>query len=125
MVTRIMREYDSLLFLWIMHAAIAAVLSAPIVFFGRRRVHWYSWEVLSLVLPFSVWLLLMFSDLSLGKSIANFGESLLISLAVPAAALVRVAIGHRAVERSIAIAIIAALCVIAASAFFIVPPLPE
>ena len=80
-----------MIFLWSVHAAIATVLSAPIVFFARKRVHWRWWELSALVLPFAVWLILMHSELATGrKSIANLGEPYLFSLAIPLAALVRV-----------------------------------
>ena len=120
-----MEEFGAMLWIWFVHAAIATVLSAPIVFFGRKRVHWRSWELLALVLPFIVWSLLMFSDLSTGKSLANLGEPFYFSFAVPVAALVRVAVGTRIAERTFAGCLIAALCVVAVGVFFIVPPLPE
>jgi peptidoglycan/LPS O-acetylase OafA/YrhL len=109
-----------------MHAAIAAVLSAPIVFFGRKRVRWHAWELLLLILPFTVWAVLMFSDYSTGtKTLANLGEPFFFALGVPIAALVRVALGSRVREPVCAASAIAALCLAAAAVFFTVPPLPE
>lgn len=111
---------------WAAHVAIATLLSAPIVFFGRRRVHWRWWELSALVLPFGVWMLLMFSELSTGKkSLGNLAEPFYFSLAIPLAALVRVGIGTRCGERVCAGVLIGALCAIAAIVFFIVPSLPE
>ena len=120
-----MEEFGAILLIWLVHAIIAAVLSAPIVFFGRKRVHWRFWELLVLILPFIVWYLLMFSELAIGKSIANLGEPVFFALAVPVAALARVVISSRVPERLCAASLIATVCVVAASVFFIVPSLPE
>src|SRR5262249_3714773 len=79
---------------WLSHALIAGVLTAPIVFFGRRRVHWLWWETFVFIVPFFIWMAFMLSPLEVGrKSIANIGEYVFISLAVPIAALIRLALG--------------------------------
>ncbi len=118
-------EYQALFMIWAMHAGIAAVLSAPIVLLGRGRVDWEVWELLILVLPFIVWFMLMFSDLAIGKSLANLGEPFFFALAVPVAALARVAVGSRIDERICAVVLIALMCLVAAGVFFLVPSLPE
>ena len=121
-----MELLDSMVRIWLVHAAIATVLSAPIVFFGRKRVDWQWWELSALVLPFTVWSLLLFSDLSIDrKTLANLGEPVCFSLAIPLAALARVALGTRVGQRVCAGCLISALCVTAAGVFFFVPPLPE
>lgn len=105
---------------------IGAALSAPILFFGRKRVGWARWEMLALVVPFCVWVLLMLSPLSTGrKSLANLGEPVYISFAMPVLALLRVALGKRLTERAYAASFITALCVVAAAVFFMVPFKPE
>jgi len=112
--------------IWLAHAAIGMGLSAPILFLGRRRIGWARWERLAVVIPFCVWLLLMLSRLSTGrKSLANLGEPLCISLAMPVLALVRVALATKISERVYACSFIAALSVLAAAVFFMVPFLPE
>jgi hypothetical protein len=118
-------EFGAMLWIWFVHATIAAVLSVPVVFFGRRRVHWQWWELSVLVLPFIVWTLLMFSLSTGRKSLANLGEPFLFSFAVPLAALARVCIGTRFPERRFAVALILALCSVAIAVFFGVPSLPE
>ncbi|MHB1035546.1 MAG: hypothetical protein ACYC35_15055 [Pirellulales bacterium] len=112
------------LVIWLIHFAIAAILCAPIVFFGRKRVHWRSWELLAVILPFSVWLLLMMSPLSMGrKTLGNIGEPFYFALGVPIAAIVRVSIGPPVVRQRLLIAaIIGTLCLVAAAIFFFVPP---
>ena len=121
-----METFGLLLRIWAMHTAIAVVSSAPIVFFGRKRVRWRLWELLVLVLPFTVWTLLMFSEFSTGrKSLANLGEPFYIALGAPVAAFVRVAVGSRIPDSVCIASLIATLCLVAAGVFFIVPPLPE
>lgn len=120
-------ETASLLFLlWSLHAVIGAALSAPILFFGRKRAGWASWELLALTIPFCVWALLMLSPLSTGrKSLANLGEPVYISFAMPMLALLRVAVGRRLSERVYATSFLTVLCAVAATVFFLVPFKPE
>ena len=118
-------EYGAVLWIWFVHAAIAGLLSAPVVFFGRNRVHWQAWELLVLIVPFVVWCLLFFSSLSDGKSMGNLAEPIYFALAVPVVALARVVIGSRAPEHVSAGILIALMCVVAACVFFFVPSLPE
>jgi hypothetical protein len=116
----------ALLVIWGMHAVFSGVLSAPIVFLGRWRVHWQIWELLVFVIPFVVWCILMFSDLSTGrKSLSNLVEPFYFALAIPVVALVRVAIGTHLSEQACAAGLIALVCVISAATFFLVPVLPE
>jgi hypothetical protein len=115
-----------MLFVWMVHAVIAGLLSTPVIVLGRKRVHWQWWELSAWILPFSVWLLLMFSELSAGKkSLANLGEPFYFSFAIPLAALVRVAVGTRIAEVVCSVILLGALCAIAAAVFFVVPSLPE
>jgi hypothetical protein len=111
---------------WLIYVAIAGVLAAPIVFFGRRRVHWMWWETLVFIVPFFIWMGLMFSELSTGrKSLANLGEFVFIGFAVPVAALVRVALGMRVRERACAGSLFALVCLTAVGVFWLTPMLPE
>lgn len=121
-----MEMIGGVLLLWLMHAGIAAGLTAPVVYLGRRRANWRSWELLATVLPFCVWLALMFSEFSTGwKTMSNLVEPLYFSLAVPVAAMVRVIVGTRIDERICAAILMVALCLIATAVFFFVPGLPE
>jgi hypothetical protein len=115
-----------LFLIWLMHAVVGALLAAPILYFGRRRAGWAGWEWLALVIPFGVWALLMLSPLAAGrKSLANLGEPVYLSFAMPGLALLRVAIGRRLSERACAAGFLTVLCVIAAAVFFLVPFKPE
>jgi hypothetical protein len=111
---------------WLIYALIAGALSAPIVFLGRRRVHWIWWETLVFIVPFSIWMGLMLSELSTGrKSLANLGEFVFISFAVPIAALVRVALGSKVRERVCAGGLLAFVCLTAVGVFWLTPMVPE
>jgi hypothetical protein len=112
--------------IWMLQAAIGAALYAPILFLGRKRVGWSVWELLALVVPFCVWMILMLSPLAAGrKSLANLGEPIYISLAMPLLALVRVTVGTKISERVYTASFIAVLCFVAVAVFFLVPFLPE
>ncbi len=68
----------------------------------------------------------MLSPLATGqKSLANIGEPIYISFAMPMAALIRVGVGKCVPERVSAAVLIAALCLVAAIVFFAVPFKPE
>ena len=68
----------------------------------------------------------MLSPLSAGrKSLANLGEPIYISFAMPVLAVLRVVIGRRMSDRAYAAAFLTVLCVIAATVFFVVPFKPE
>jgi hypothetical protein len=116
----------ALLELWMIHSAVAAILSSPIVFLGRTRVHWSGWDLLAFVLPFGVWLGLMTSPAESGKSLANlFEEPIYFSVAIPITALIRVMLGTRVRERACSIGLVTLLCLTAFGVFWWTPPLPE
>ena len=111
--------------LWLIHALIALALAAPILFFGRHRAHWQWWELFAVVVPFLLWAGLMLSGLSAGKSMANFGECIYLSLAIPVVAMLRVGLGGLSYRRYYSAFLIALLCVTALGVFFVTPSLPE
>jgi hypothetical protein len=68
----------------------------------------------------------MLSPLAAGrKSIANLGEPIYISFAMPVMAAVRVALGTRISERTQAILFRTTLSLVAVVIFFVVPFKPE
>ncbi len=68
----------------------------------------------------------MLSPLAAGrKSLANVGEPIYISFAMPMAALVRVGVGRHVTERTCAFGVLGMLCLVAAVVFFVVPFKPE
>jgi hypothetical protein len=117
---------NEILLICAIQAVVGAALAAPILYLGRRRARWAKWQLLGLVVPYSVWVLLMVSPLSEGrKSLANLGEPLYISFAMPIAALLRVSLGRHVSERTCAVGLIGALSLLAAAVFFMVPLKPE
>ena len=116
-----------LLFAWVIHVVVAAVVVTPIVLLARKRVHWQSWELLSLIIPFCVWTALMYSDMSTGsKSLANLiVEPGILALVLAAGALARVAMTESIPERNASKVVLVGLCFAAAAVFWFVPVLPE
>ena len=116
-----------LLIAWVIHAVVAAAVVSPVVFFARKRVNWRSWELLSLVIPFGVWMVLMLSDMSTGsKSLSNLMvEPGILALLLALGALARVAMSTSLSEKVASTVTLAGLCVFAAGVFWIVPALPE
>jgi hypothetical protein len=117
-------EWLGTLQIWAVHSAIGAVLSAPIVLLGRRRVHWGLLDLLAFLLPFAAWLALMYTS-RVGKSLANLGEPIFFGLAIPFAALVRVIVGAHIEERACSIGLVGLLSLVAAGVYWWTPSLPE
>jgi hypothetical protein len=110
--------------IWLIHAGIALLLAAPIVFIGRKRVRWRVWELLAVIIPFCIWAIMMYSDLSMGrKALGNIVETFYFAIAVPVAAIARVSIGSKIPERFCAIFLIFLMCLVAIALFFVMPPL--
>jgi len=108
--------------LWLIHALVGAALAAPVLFLGRKRVGWAGWQWLTLVIPFFLWTLLMISPFTSGRgSLLCIGEPILISLALPILAIVRIRIGRSRSERLQSASFLAVLCGIVVTAFFAVP----
>jgi hypothetical protein len=109
--------------LWLMHAVPGCVMAAPIRFLGRKRIGWANWELLALVVPFSVWTLLMLSPLSIGRNSTNLIEPLYLSISMPLVAIIYVSLGGRFSKLVQAASVISVLCGVAVTTFFIVPML--
>jgi hypothetical protein len=107
-------------FTWLIHAGIAFVPLAFIVPLSRKRVHWRWWESLALIFPYCVFLALMLSNIA-PKNASNMVDSAYLGMAVPIAALVRVAIGARINERACATLLMCLLCAVAAIVYFMRP----
>jgi hypothetical protein len=110
--------------IWLYHTAIGASLSAPVVFFGRKRVRWSLLDLLAFFIPFGVWVSLMRAS-DAGKSLANLAEPCFFGFAIPVAASVRVIVGAHVKERAATIGLVALLSLIAAGVYWWTPILPE
>ncbi len=124
-LARLSPEWVALLWIWVMHAVVAAVLSSPVVLWGRKRVRWGLMDSLAFVLPFGVWLALSVCSGSMGKSLANLVEPFYFGLAIPVAASVRVLLGDRGRQWVCSLCLVALVCLTAACVFWLTPPLPE
>jgi hypothetical protein len=102
---------------WLLHVVVAGLPLALIVPLSRKRVHWQRWELLALILPYSIFTVLMLSNVE-SKNPLNMFDATSISVAVAIAALVRVAVGTRIGERSCAILLMCLLCVVAVFVYF-------
>jgi len=111
---------------WVVYVAVAAVVVSPVVYCWRRRVHWHSWELLSLVLPFAVWTTFMIYGPAGAKSLSNLViEPGILAITLALAAMTRVAMSGSISERMASAVALIGMCCVAAGVFWIVPPLPE
>src|SRR5688572_2971907 len=116
---------DAVFLVWLVHAAVGATLSAPILWVGRKRIMWTRWELLALAVPFCVWLVLMLSPLADGrKSFANVGEPIYISFAMPLAAVFQIVVGKSLGRVTLTLLVVGLLSGVAAATFFLVPIKP-
>lgn len=109
---------------WIVHLAIAGLLSAPIVFFGRHRAQWRPWDLIVFVAPYWSWSICMLIDNS-GKSLSNLVEMLCVTVFVPIALLVRCAVEHPRWRGFVTAGITVLLSGLAVGLWAFVPALPE
>jgi hypothetical protein len=118
-------EIPGLFWIWFLHAVFGFVLSAPIAYFGRKRVDWHFLDLLVFVLPFGIWASLIFSELGNGKSMANLVEPFYFAFFIPLTVVGRVIIGRLINERLSGWSMTIVMCILAAATFFIVASLPE
>ena len=115
-------------YLWFSHAVTAGVLTWPIVYLGRKRVSWDLTEVFDFIvavtIPFTVWASLMIAN-SGGKSLSNFGECLIISLAIPVAAAIRVFTDRRMTHWVRSLVLLFSLCAVAIGTYLFMPMLSD
>ena len=113
-----------ILFAWLLHAGIASSVT-PLVYSGQKRVRWYRFELLALAIPFLVWLdFVVFVGLRQKGYTNVLVEPAIFGLAIPIAALIRVAIGTRISELICFTSLIVAVSFVAVGVYFTVPFLP-
>jgi hypothetical protein len=66
-----MHIISTILGMWVQHIIFSLFMAPPVLFLGRRRAHWEERDLLALVVPFSVWLVLMLTPWSDGKTLGN------------------------------------------------------
>ena len=111
--------------LWCVHGSLAALLTLPIVYLGRKRVQWSPCDLLCFVLPFCAWLCLTLSGAS-GKTYINLlTEPLYLTLAIPIAAILRLIAGSSINPVIISISLTSLLVLTALGLYWFIGPLPE
>lgn len=113
-----------LVMLWSMHAIPIAIVAGPIWFFGRRRVHWRGTDFAIAIIPFALWVTLMWCD-GTGKSLANVVEGVWLGCLVPLATIIRLATARKGHGRIVAAGLLFVLCLVAAGLWHFMPALPE
>jgi hypothetical protein len=121
----VLQYWRVLLCIWAGFVCIAVVLSAPIVLLSGNRVRWYIVDILALFVPFAVWLSLMVDYGAGRKSLANLIEPWIIALSLPAAVLIRVAVGKRFSRMDCSGSFLVVLSLVAACIFWCTPALRE
>lgn len=112
--------------LWLCHVLAAGVVVVPLVWFSRKRVRWYGWECLALLLPFLLWAFLIFFASVGPKSLSNMViEPPLLGATIGLVSILRAAIGARWPGPRIAALTLLGLCLAAVAILWIVPALPE
>lgn len=99
-------------------------MAAPILIMGRKRARWQSYELLALILPFGVWLVLMWVG-DAPKSIANFADCTSLSAGIVVAMIVRCIVGSVKRQALFSSSLIAALMLLAVLTYYLMPSLPE
>jgi hypothetical protein len=110
--------------LWMMHVAVALILTMPLIYLGRKRANWQTYDLLAFVLPFLVWGFCMVID-GKGKTLSNGIESIFLSAAVPFGAIVRIAIGRHRHRLFYSLLITFGLCLVGIVIYWSTPGLPE
>ncbi|MEI6714846.1 MAG: hypothetical protein WCO60_13905 [Verrucomicrobiota bacterium] len=114
------------LVLWLCHVLAAGVLVVPVVYFSRKRVRWYWWECLALLLPFLLWAFLIFFASIGPKSVSNMCiEPLILGGTLGIVSILRAAIGARWPGPRLAAITLLGLCLAAVAMLLLVPALPE
>ena len=97
---------------------VSTAISLPLWFFGRRRIHRFTWEFLILGLPHITWWACI---LLLPRGMPLLIELILLSLIPPVIVTIRILIGSMRHERVLAAGGLVGACVLAASLGMLYP----
>ena len=111
--------------LWLAFLIPAAPLAAACWFFGRPRVTRFKWESALLVVPFLIWLLLVMIEKKGKSSLNAAGEPFLLGCGVALVCVARVVVGKKWKERTLALSLFGACCLLAIGLWAFMPTLPE
>ena len=111
---------------WLIHAGVGLVMTVPIVTKTRAKVHWYWIDSLGMVVPFGVWFALVGFCGLVPKNIPNvLFEPFILSLALPAAAVVRVLVRERLPHVVVLVTSLMLLSGVGVGIYFAVPTIGE
>jgi len=114
-----------LMMFWLLHLVPAAGIAVPVWYLGRNRIRWFKWEYSTLVVPYTLWAILLLYD-STDKTLANLNaEPLALGLVVPIIPMVRLAIGQRVSPRAVALVGILAVSMVGVLLWKFMPGISE
>jgi hypothetical protein len=119
-----MENLIALMWLWFVHAAVAAPVVIASVIFTRRTVVWHWWETLTFIVPFGLWLGLLFSSLR-PKSLGNLGECFFITIAIAIASPLRAYLGRSKPGLGLPLTTLAGVSLVAVASYFLSGVWPE
>ena len=106
--------------LWICHLIPVLFIGLPIYLFLKHRITWNAIDTMCLVLPLVLWGACTFFHHT-NKSFANVSEVYAIGISETLALLLRLTIGHRMNEKSVALSALCVLTLIAVSLWAFIP----
>lgn len=110
---------------WLPFLVPAVPVAAICWFFGRRRVTWFKWEYTIIIVPYLIWVLFIMIE-DKGKSLSNaVAEPFYLGCGVALACVARVVIGKKWKERTLAVSLFAAICLLGVALWGMTPTLPE
>ena len=112
-----LHDYFTLLALlttvWLYHLIPLLAVSAPVWFFGRRRVKWCVWDFSIVVIPFASWATLMVIH-DVGKTLANMvAEPVSIGCVAALAPVTRALIRDKRNQTKLAAVLLVVVCILA------------
>ncbi len=116
--------FGLLLIIWLLYLVPAAVLSAPLWFFGRKRVQWTVLDFAALVLPLLPWLVLIVAGPQ-PKSLANLIEVGWLGALAPLVPILRLLVKNQVPGRRVAAYGMLIVSLIGVIIYFQTPGLPE
>lgn len=111
--------------LWVAHLVVLLVLTIPVVILWRKRVRWFWWELSAGLLPFVCWVGAAMVGLTNITYASQAFFPFILSFVAAAGVALRVYLGRRPNERTIALLIQAQLCVVAVVLPMFVPGIGE
>ena len=98
--------------LWIPCTLFSSVFCFPLLVWGSQRANWQRYELTAFVLPYLLWALCI-PIATIGRSMWHPAEYFVISMTIPMAMLVRIAVGYLKNQWLYSGAMIFGICIVA------------